>query len=227
MDPISREGWPKGPWDDEPDEIEWTTAVGFRGLIMRSDVTGALCGYVAVPPGHPCYGKPRDELRFNVHGGVTYARRESDPFSIPRADPSADLYWIGFDCGHGMDLSPLMLSRMKDESRARLMEVTRYCDAVFVREQVEQLAAQLVYPRPIDQELERLLRQFPVGSRVRAATDIYYGTGEEVLEGTGGELLENNVRGYGPLVRVRFDSGVEKDTLVSALDLESPAPDAN
>jgi hypothetical protein len=219
---VNREGWGKGPWDDEPDEIEWTTAVGFRGLIMRAEI-GHLSGYVAVPRGHPCYDKPRGELHFDVHGGVTYAHRETDEQSVPRADRSEDLYWIGFDCCHSQDLVPAVFSRMPE----RVRSLFTYRDVAFVREHVERLAAQLVYPRPLDQELERLMRSFPVGARVCAAMDIYFGTGEEVLEGTGGKVVANNVHGCGPLVRVRFDTGVERDTLVSGLDLESPAVDAN
>jgi hypothetical protein len=50
-----RTGWEPGPWDDEPDKIEFTTTVGLPGLIVRSH-SGGLCGYVGVPPGHQFYG---------------------------------------------------------------------------------------------------------------------------------------------------------------------------
>jgi hypothetical protein len=53
---IDRSGWTPGPWDGEPDRIEWRDAAGTPCLIVRNDM-GALCGYAAVAPGHPWYQK--------------------------------------------------------------------------------------------------------------------------------------------------------------------------
>lgn len=43
-------------------EKDWTTAAGMRAVIVRmlpgpSSFSNHRCGYVAVPPGNPCYGK--------------------------------------------------------------------------------------------------------------------------------------------------------------------------
>lgn len=92
---IDKSKWGSGPWQDEPDELEWQHA-GFDCSIHRSD-TGALCGYVACPPGHPFHGVHRLSIRVEVHGGLTFAA--FDP-----GDP--ERYLIGFDCGHAFDDKP-------------------------------------------------------------------------------------------------------------------------
>lgn len=52
--------WPRGPWDNEPDKIQWQDEVtGLPCLIVRGPV-GALCGYVGVPKSHPAYGLSYD-----------------------------------------------------------------------------------------------------------------------------------------------------------------------
>lgn len=61
-----------GPWKDEPDRVEWR-CLGFPCLIVRNN-SGALCGYVGVPPAHPWHGKKYDEVGAEVHGGLTYSR---------------------------------------------------------------------------------------------------------------------------------------------------------
>ena len=47
--------WGLGPWNDEPDKVQFMTAAGLPGLILRGPV-GALCGYVGVLPNHPLHG---------------------------------------------------------------------------------------------------------------------------------------------------------------------------
>jgi hypothetical protein len=50
---IDRTGWEAGPWDDEPDYYEWTTAVGYPAYMMRMD-SGAWAGIIEAP--HPTDG---------------------------------------------------------------------------------------------------------------------------------------------------------------------------
>lgn len=51
---IDKSKWGKGPWQKEPDRMEWEHK-GLPCLIVRGPV-GAWCGYVAVPPSHPWHG---------------------------------------------------------------------------------------------------------------------------------------------------------------------------
>jgi hypothetical protein len=104
--PIDRSGWPKGPWDDEPDRHEWRTKAGYPGLAVRHSL-GHWCGYVAVPPGHAAYGKDDDAAGVSVHGGITYASVcNGDICHVPEPGEPDDVYWLGFDCAHSRDAAP-------------------------------------------------------------------------------------------------------------------------
>ena len=104
-----RTGWEPGPWDDEADRVDWWTPQGYPGLVLRNDF-GSLCGYVAVPPKHPCYGVRYDAEPVGsllVHGGVTYSNRGSQAICrvMPREEIEND-WWIGFDTAHAFDPLP-------------------------------------------------------------------------------------------------------------------------
>lgn len=91
-------------WESEPNDKKWTDEeTGFECLIWRTPGPGHLCGYINVPTGHPWHGEDYDaiydmtENGINVHGGLTFAgdrKREGE-------------WWVGFDCAHLYDLSPL------------------------------------------------------------------------------------------------------------------------
>lgn len=85
-----RERWGAGPWDAEPDKVQWVDEVtGLDCLIVRGPL-GSWCGYVGVPEGHPFFGidysrctqtpgcgesycNHTPEHIASVHGGLTYA----------------------------------------------------------------------------------------------------------------------------------------------------------
>ena len=78
---VDRSGFPPGPWDDQPDKIQWTTKAGLPGLIVRNSI-GSLCGYAAVNPGHPLHGTDYDKVpetyAIGAHGGLTYSNTCQD-----------------------------------------------------------------------------------------------------------------------------------------------------
>ncbi len=124
---------------------------------MRHDL-GHLCGYVAVPPGHPCYGhgyttvyekgedgeddydkplhNPADAL--TVQGGITYAEKCSGHVCHVPAEPD-DVWWLGFDMAHAGDRSPGMEKFMTTRSGRGAYRTVEY-----VRQECEDLARQLV-----------------------------------------------------------------------------------
>ncbi len=51
---VQKTKWGEGPWQAEPDKVEWRH-LGLPCLIVRNG-SGALCGYVGVPPTHPLHG---------------------------------------------------------------------------------------------------------------------------------------------------------------------------
>lgn len=52
---FDKKSYKPGPWDDEPDKLQFMTMAGLPGLIIRGPM-GALCGYVGVQKEHPLYG---------------------------------------------------------------------------------------------------------------------------------------------------------------------------
>jgi hypothetical protein len=123
-----------GPWQAEPDRIEWKHA-GFVCLVTRNEINGHFCGYVGVPPGHPWHGVDDSELRADVHGGCTYAEHCQDHVChVPEPGEPEHLYWLGFDCHHHGDLTP------RDVLRGDVHG--SYRDEAYVLDQTESLARQ-------------------------------------------------------------------------------------
>jgi len=113
---IDKTGWGEGPWLTEPDKIQWVDwATGLDCLIVRSNPhIGSLCGYVGLPPNHPLHGSDYKDMDFvDVYGGLTFADSCLEGFPegegvchVPEPGRPKDVWWLGFDCGHFMDLSP-------------------------------------------------------------------------------------------------------------------------
>jgi hypothetical protein len=142
---VDRTGWPTGPWDAEPDRLEWRTKAGLPGLIKRSPMSGSWCGYVAVPPGHPLHSRDYDDVNIAVHGGLTYGGPCRGAIChVPEPGEADNVWWLGFDCGHHLDISPGIPGMAK--TFADLSEV-QYRDVAYVTAEVEQLAEQVVRAR--------------------------------------------------------------------------------
>lgn len=105
--------WGKGEWLTEPDRKEWKDpATGFPCLANRNMGSGAWCGYVAVPPGHPAHGKDYDDVDARAHGGLTYANKCSGHIChVAEPGEPDDVWWLGFDCAHYQDYIPAMRAR--------------------------------------------------------------------------------------------------------------------
>ena len=109
---------------------------GYQCLIRKNLHMGILLGYVGLPEGHKFYGKYYDKLErhIEVHGGVTFA----DFFhngEVERDLINSGLWWIGFDCGHWMDVIPNF--QLHDYPGAT------YKDADFVRKEIKSMVDQL------------------------------------------------------------------------------------
>lgn len=159
---INKTTWPRGPWDREPDKKQWRDeTTGLPCLIVRGP-SGALCGYVGVPSGHPWHGQDTDSVGTympkpdghdeawypDVHGGLTFSgacQHGDNPAEqichIPGPGEPDDVWWLGFDCAHYRDFTPAYGSIGRDDVYRTLGYVTA---------QVEKLAgqAQLVTLNP-------------------------------------------------------------------------------
>jgi hypothetical protein len=134
-----RKKWPDGPWNHEPDRVEWRSEHGFPCLILRSRL-GALCGYVGLPPGHPMHGKEYGDVPVDVHGGLTYAEHcNGEICHVPAEGEPDDAYWLGFDCAHSQDIAPYMLVGGVNMT----FQWSEYRSVAYVRAETERLAEQL------------------------------------------------------------------------------------
>lgn len=142
-----KSAWGDGPWQTEADKAQWI-AHGLDCLIVRSH-TGALCGYVGLPPSHPFYQKDYtdSDIDVEVHGGLTFAgpcaNTDDESRFICHAEQGAankTVWWLGFDCGHHRDHVPaydaMLPERLRDTDSV-------YRNFEYVKEQTERLAEQL------------------------------------------------------------------------------------
>lgn len=146
----AKKQWGPGPWQDEPDRIEFKHA-GFDCLLVRNVHMGNWCGYVAVPQDHAAAGWAYDDVPVGVHGGLTYAGSCEGIICHSTDEEFDGVYWFGFDCAHYMDEIPGMLAIRKmmaekmprfdvaDPFRPKMI----YRTAEWARGQTENLAQQL------------------------------------------------------------------------------------
>lgn len=150
---VKREAWDPGPWDDEPDRWE-AKMWGFPVLALRNRY-GAWCGYVGVPSGHPWYGQDYDTIDADVHGGLTFAGPcDDDPAvpadericHVPEPGEPDDVWWLGFDCHHWLDIAPGMeiVTRITVGDPPEYQGVLNpaYKNLDYVAAEIETLAAQ-------------------------------------------------------------------------------------
>lgn len=152
-DRCARAGWAAGPWDIEPDLVEWRHRDHSLALLVVRSPLGAWCGYVAVPPGHPLHGKPIDDANVEVHGGLTYADACSGSIChVPGPGEPDDVWWLGFDCGHAFDVMPGVEAGIRQAYEAMGKErpscaafdsLNTYRDLDYVMAEVESLAKQV------------------------------------------------------------------------------------
>ena len=146
-----RSVWGEGPWQHEPDRVEWKTKAGLPALVRRVPM-GMFCGYVAVPPGHPAHGKDTGAIDVEAHGGINSTGPcDGEVCHVPEPGEPDDVWWIGFDCGHSYDLAPAMAAVYRRDLPPDLQKnlgslfgpdvVYRSVDYVIA--ECEQLAAQL------------------------------------------------------------------------------------
>ncbi|MFV0622661.1 hypothetical protein ACBY01_01440 [Sphingomonas sp. ac-8] len=157
-----------GPWSTEADKIAWTDpASGYPCIIRRSPLHQHLCGYVAVPPGHPLYGREYGTLfgiMIGVHGGIDYSdvcerdAHEDRSICHVAADVGSrqearravadnhddDAWWFGFSCDQRDDLVPSDTRRPGGyKTPAFGVDDPTYKTEAFVYGECVRLAAQL------------------------------------------------------------------------------------
>jgi len=159
---VDKSEWDRGEWDDEPDKMQWQDeATGLPCLIVRNP-SGALCGYVGVAEGHPCFGINYDDAKpvtpidddesdyIDVHGGLTFADFCADTGDeskhvchVPDPGEPKHVWWLGFDCAHSGDLSPKYARYYRERGLGLSDRYETYKALGYVKSQVAKLARQL------------------------------------------------------------------------------------
>jgi hypothetical protein len=149
VEPIS------GPWDDEPDKVHWIDADTDLDCLIVRGPSGSLCGYVAVPPGHPWHGLGYGSVDVHVHGGLTFAdscHESTDGEGhgichVPLPGRPHDVWWLGFDCAHAFDVTPYWASLEAHEPSLRVRVPADYRGAYrtldYVKNECRLLARQV------------------------------------------------------------------------------------
>lgn len=166
---MDKSDWGEGPWQHEPDKVEWVDkTTGLHCLIWRN-THGSLCGYVGVDKNHPAFGLHYDVSDYDMDGGTKWWRRHvthrvdykiEDIYVhggltfaglLTRDLVIADgLHWFGFDCAHHMDYSPVLMAKEKALGDDAMTIGGVYRDINYVTKEVESLAKQLAAIKPED-----------------------------------------------------------------------------
>ena len=142
---IDKSAWSRGPWDNEPDKMQWQDeATGLPCIAKRNPRLGHWCGYVGVSEVHPLFSQDYSAAEnTEVHGGLTYsnfceanADEAQGICHLPEPGEPAHVWWFGFDCAHCWDISPGM-PRMIDDPGSR------YRSLPYVQAECASLAKQL------------------------------------------------------------------------------------
>ena len=141
---------PPGPWNNEPDKVQWPDPRTGLACMVRRGPMGNWCGYVGVPDTHPWHGRHYEDAPVEVHGGLTYAAlcdsdEETGICHVAGPGEPEPLWWFGFDCGHSWDLiprftAPDIADRFGDPL---ITQRGAYRDVAYVTAEVENLALQI------------------------------------------------------------------------------------
>ena len=147
-----RSNWNAGPWDNEPDKIQFPDKETGLPCLMHRSPLGNWCGYVGVTVDHPLFAKYWGDLYdpstdagadLEVHGGLTYSDfcQQTDDESqgichLPDNDEPYHVWWFGFDCAHGYDSGP-------SKEFPALGDQQEYRDVAYVKKECARLAKQL------------------------------------------------------------------------------------
>jgi len=146
---VDKTAWGPGPWQEEPDKVQWLDAETGLACLAKRNGVGAWCGYVGVPEGHPAYKRRHYGDLWNVecHGGLIYSdfcqegpEAETICHVAEPGEPEP-LWWFGFDCSHSWDAWPYKGRTREDEGRS-------YKTLGYVKREVAKLAQQLLAWKP-------------------------------------------------------------------------------
>lgn len=148
------QNWPSGPWDGEPDKVQWQDEeTGLPCIAVRHGTSGHWCGYVGVSEGHQHFRQSYEAPDVGVHGGLTYAdfceplgdEHGKGICHLPEPGEPDRVWWFGFDCAHSGDYGPRdeMYARDRPELCFKRIGYDTYKTLAYVKQQCKSLARQL------------------------------------------------------------------------------------
>jgi len=150
---IDKSEWDRGPWDNEPDKVQWQDVATGLPCIARRSAMGFWCGYVGVAEGHPYFEREYDSgvVDLTCHGGLTFNAhcaeddKEHGICHVPAPGEPDNVWWLGFDCGHAFDLMPGTVAALRkcDAYHGDFHQQDAYRDLDYVKSECAQLAQQL------------------------------------------------------------------------------------
>lgn len=102
---IDKKEWGAGAWENEADLVMWLF-FDIPCKMRRTELTGAWCGYVALPKNHPWNDLDLYDVPSDVHGGITFGPERIKGGTFPADFTGEPLLWVGFDCAHAYDYLP-------------------------------------------------------------------------------------------------------------------------
>lgn len=111
---------------------------------------------MGVPAEHPAHGKDYNDVAVDVHGGLTFgngcdesAEEGHGICHIPEPGRPDNVWWLGFDCAHYMDVCPAYNVLREHYLAATMLSPSSpwgspvYRDVQYVTDQCASLARQL------------------------------------------------------------------------------------
>lgn len=71
---VNKDDWGDGPWQDEPDKIQWVDPDTLLDCLIVRGPAGALCGYVGVDETHPLFKVGYNKCSMPARGQSRYRR---------------------------------------------------------------------------------------------------------------------------------------------------------
>ena len=148
--------WSKGPWEDEPDFVEFIhKETSYLVRAIRHDRTGHWNGYVGTPLEHPAsklsnqYELPERVFGAAYRGISLVEKTGSHDLGFTPTDDGKNWTLFGFDTAHWNDAHPIYIAYKgnQDEVKTSLTikgeEGYSYKSLKFVLEYCDELANQL------------------------------------------------------------------------------------
>ena len=139
-----RTEWSRGPWDLEIlDKAVWVDEKTGLDCMIKRNVSGAWCGYVGLPSTHSAFKAEYWDVNVDVHGGLTYSNHCAGDICHLHDGNEDETWWLGFDCNHMGDLSPLSFTSLNRG---------KYRTQQYVIKEVEELAQSLKNYKHVETE---------------------------------------------------------------------------